>query len=88
MSPRDRILARRAKFMAAAIVGIAGCSSESTTTSTPQACLKIAPDAALDAADAADTKPQVCLSPEPPDSSADTAIDAIDDAADASEDGG
>jgi hypothetical protein len=81
-NPRDRILARRAKFMAAAIVGIAGCSSESTTTTSPQACLKVAPDAALDAADAADTQPQVCLSPEPPDSALDTAItDTADDAA-------
>jgi hypothetical protein len=61
MSPRDRILARRAKFMAAAIVGIAGCSSESSTTSGPQACLKFAPDAAADARDAADTEPMSCL---------------------------
>jgi hypothetical protein len=81
---RDRILARRAKFMAAAIVGITGCSSE-TSSGSPQPCLKFAPDSAIDAKDASDTQPQVCLIAEPPDSSSDTAItDTAADTADTS----
>jgi hypothetical protein len=50
MSPRDRILARRASFIAAALTSITGCSSSDPT---PQA------DAGVDARD---TGAQPCLS--------------------------
>ncbi len=66
MSPRDRILARRAKFIAAAFVGIAGCSSETSPQAEPQPCLsQQLEDTGIadtrDAADAQDTTPMPCL---------------------------
>jgi hypothetical protein len=68
---RDRILARRAKFMAAAFVGIAGCSDNTSPQPTPQVCLTgQAYDTGVDTRDAADTEPVVCLT-----SPADTSVD-------------
>lgn len=85
MSPRDRILARRAKFMVAAFAsaGIVACSD-----GTAQVCLGPLPppdtgraDARNDAgADTADTEPMVCLTADP-----DTGVDQ-DDATDATTD--
>jgi hypothetical protein len=76
---RDRILARRARFMAAAIVGIAGCSS--SETGSPQVCLKTAPDAAMDAGEA---EPQPCLFAGPEDTSI---TDSSSDVSDTNGDG-
>jgi hypothetical protein len=64
MSSRDKILARRARFMAAAMtgMGVIGCASKS------EACLSAVYDAGPDAlkdstaTDGADTEPQACLS--------------------------
>jgi hypothetical protein len=59
MSSREKILARRAKFIAAAVAsaGAIACSSESSTTPGPQVCLEPAIDAS------ADTRPMPCLDP-------------------------
>lgn len=64
MSSRERILARRAKFIAAAIAsaGAIGCSDDTTA----QVCLEPMFDGGSDtgSADAnADTKPMPCLDP-------------------------
>lgn len=69
MSPKDRILARRAKFVAAAIVGVAGCGSEAQVCLTPlyDASTSDTRDGA-DTRDAADTNPMPCLAPQPEDS--------------------
>lgn len=76
MSSRDKILARRAKFMAAAFAsaGLVACSSETGTG--PSICLEPAYDGGGDTADSggadtsdtADTRPMPCLEP-PEDSS-------------------
>jgi hypothetical protein len=61
MSPRDRILARRARFIAAAVAasGVVACGSSESSTPEPQVCLSPAYDAGPDlGAEAA-----VCLSP-------------------------
>ncbi len=68
MSPRDRILARRAKFVAAALAGAGaiGCSS------TASVCLEPAFDGGTDTSKpdgsttdtGTDTGPTACLSPE------------------------
>jgi hypothetical protein len=62
MSPRDRILARRAKFVAAALAsaGAIGCSS------TAAVCLEPAIDAGSDGkpdTSTTDTAPNPCLTP-------------------------
>jgi hypothetical protein len=62
MSSRDKILARRAKFIAAAIasIGVAGCSSRDAPTSTDAG----ATDASVDTINASDTGPVPCLEPQ------------------------
>lgn len=61
MSPRDRILQRRAKFVAAALASTAvACSSSST--SNPEVCLEPAFDSGSDTG-TPDAQPEVCLSP-------------------------
>jgi len=87
MTAKDRILARRAKFIAAAVVSVAGCSSSATpvTEADAQPCLSQAIDSGRDtrdATDGGDTEPTVCLSA-PLDSSTDDADTTVDDAADA-----
>jgi len=78
MTAKDRILARRAKFLAAAAAATVGAACSSSS----EVCLSIAaPEDATSetAADASvDTRPQACLSPEPDTSVADTAKDAAD----------
>lgn len=74
MTARDRILARRAKLIAAAITGatVAACGS--------QVCLSLVdPDAQPPADAAPDMQPQVCLGV-PYDSGVDTGSDAPGDA--------
>ena len=69
------ILARRARFVAAAVAGIAAaCGSADDSKPTP--CLEpiIRPDASTDGA--TDAEPQPCLSPLPPDASDDPDADA------------
>lgn len=82
MSPRDRILARRAKFMAAAFVGITGCSDDASPPPKAEPCLSVAIDSgvadARDAADASDTEPMVCLTSPVDSGFEDTADDATD----------
>ncbi len=65
---RRSILARRARFVAAALtaVGVGACSGEDE----PQVCLTPLGDAS---ADTADSGPSVCLTPEPPDTGFDAA---------------
>jgi hypothetical protein len=63
MSPRDRILQRRAKFVAAALASTAvACSS-----AEPSVCLEPAIDASGDTAKAdtsvSDAQPEACLTP-------------------------
>jgi hypothetical protein len=83
MSPKDRILARRAQFMAAAIVGIAGCSaSTDPTSSEPRVCLS--PPYRDTGADTRDTGPTVCLTSSYDATGADTVDTSGDDAADTS----
>ncbi|MEO7096523.1 MAG: hypothetical protein ABI175_24910 [Polyangiales bacterium] len=84
---KKKILARRARFVAAALasagVGLAGCGGE--TSADP---IKPGSDSgSLDAADVADTAPSVCLSPPLRDTDVDTANpDAgVDSTADAAE---
>jgi hypothetical protein len=59
---RKKILARRARFLGAALtsMGIAGCGDGTTTQ--PSVCLDIAVDGTVDTSDASDTSPQPCLS--------------------------
>ena len=67
------ILARRARFVAAAVAGIAAACGGSTEDSKPKPCLEpVLRDAGADA----DPKP--CLTPLPPD--ADVVVDAGADA--------
>ncbi len=90
MSPRERILQRRARFVATAIA-----ASFTAACSTAQACLEVVtPDTGDDTTGDADTGPTPCLSDSgPPDTGAlDTnfdadAGDATDAATDAKEDG-
>lgn len=81
MSSRDKILARRARFVAAAMtgMGVIGCASKS------EACLSIvATDSGpTDASDTSttDTKqPEVCLSAPFDSGSSDSAVDSASDA--------
>lgn len=72
------ILARRARFVAAALTGVAvacGGSTESTDQN-PQPCLS--PPANLDGGrdTGTDAQPQVCLEPLPPDAGPDAESDA------------
>ncbi len=78
--PKSRILARRAKFMAAALTTL-GASAEGC--SSAQACLEPAIRYDTGTTDAADAEPQACLSAPPEDTGhRDTANPAIaDDAA-------
>lgn len=76
MSPRDRILARRAHFIAAVFVGITGCSDggeSSVVDANPEPCLsQPLVDTGFERVDASET-------------SVDSAVtDARDDAADTS----
>jgi hypothetical protein len=81
---RARILARRAKLVAAALAASTAAAQCGGST-TPQACLSIAADSGpSDAAGDADGGPQVCLSA-PFDSGPDTQAD--DGASDAPKDG-
>jgi hypothetical protein len=77
MSPRDRILARRAKFLAAA----AAATVSAACSSSAEPCLRPLNDTGVaDAnADTADTRPQACLSPE-----LDTSVADSTDASDTS----
>ena len=73
MSPRDRILARRAKFIAAAVAasGAIACGSSGDTTPEPQVCLSPVMDAGPDlGAEAA-----ACLSAPADTGSSDGAVD-------------
>lgn len=73
MSPRDRILARRAKFMAAAMTSLMGCSDDAKMAD-PEPCLSVAYDAGPD-----DTaRPQPCLTDTGPSDTgaADTSTDS------------
>jgi hypothetical protein len=86
------ILARRARFLAAALAGTAAavgagavseaCGGEATSTfdrdAQPGPCLSVGidPDARPRDATDEDARPQVCLSPLPPDSSVDAPGDA------------
>jgi len=63
---KKKILARRAQFVAAAFVGITGCSSETTgIQANPEPCLSQAIEdtgrADTRDADSADTAPMPCL---------------------------
>ena len=78
---RDAILARRNRFVSAALAGLAGaslvaaCGGEVSTPNdagSPQPCLS--PTAEPDAGN--DSAPQPCLSPLPPDAGKDTGNDA------------
>ncbi len=88
MSPRDKILQRRARFVATAIA-----ASFTAACSTAQACLEVAvadtqsPETGDDTPGDADTGPVPCLSDVgPPDTgSVDTSFDA--DASDVAETG-
>ncbi|MBL8714599.1 MAG: hypothetical protein JNL79_01315 [Myxococcales bacterium] len=90
MSPREKILQRRARFVATAIA-----ASFTAACSTAQPCLEVvAPDTGDDARGDADTGPTPCLSDSgPPDTGApDTSFDAdagdaTDAATDAKDDG-
>lgn len=92
MSPRDKILQRRARFVATAIA-----ASFTAACSTAQACLELAvsdtgDDAFDDTAGDADTGPKPCLTDTgPPDTgvvdSGSGDSDAGDAATDAKEDG-
>lgn len=66
------ILARRARFVAAALAGVAVACGGSTEETGPTACLSPAQQPTRDSgADARDAEPQVCLEPLPPDASDD-----------------
>jgi hypothetical protein len=78
---RDAILARRNRFVSAALAGLAGaslvaaCGGEVSTPNdagSPQPCLS--PTAQPDAGN--DSAPQPCLSPLPPDAGQDAGNDA------------
>src|SRR5262245_42133194 len=78
MPPEDAkklILARRAKFVAAALAGMTGvataCGGSTSEPADPQPCLKIAPDSSVAADASGDATPQPCLEPLPPDSGGD-----------------
>jgi hypothetical protein len=76
MSSRERILARRAKFIAAALASAGAIACSDNTTA--QVCLEPAIDAG------SDTTPQVCLEPQfdsGPDTT--TIFDVGDDSAEA-----
>ncbi len=70
-SARRLILARRARFVAAALAGVTAtagvaavteaCGGETETEQSPQPCLSV--DASLGKADAAEARPKPCLSP-------------------------
>lgn len=68
------ILARRARFVAAAVAGIAAACGGSTEDTRPTPCLE--PGIRDSGADAADADPKPCLSPLPPDASSDASDDA------------
>lgn len=57
--PRRIILARRAKFVAAALAGMNAATCGGESTSSPKPCLSVAYDASADAF------PQPCLSAPP-----------------------
>ena len=69
------ILARRARFVAAALAGVAVACGGSTEEGEPRVCLRIAPDAGPRDA-AADAEPQPCLEPTLPDAGSDGSTDA------------
>jgi hypothetical protein len=69
------ILARRARFVAAAVAGIAAACGGATDDTKPTPCLEpVIRDSGADA----DPKP--CLTPLPPDASSDAGGDAASDA--------
>ncbi|MBK7394744.1 MAG: hypothetical protein IPJ34_00190 [Myxococcales bacterium] len=77
MSPKDTILARRARFVAAAVATFAGCA-DGPQDPGPSVCLTPISDTGVSdttvvdgGADTTDTGPTVCLSP-PLDSGVDT----------------
>ncbi len=78
---REIILSRRARFVAAALVGVAavGCGSEPQVClePTPQMCLSIAAPIGDAASEDGTTGPVVCLSVGPP---VEAGSDAGDDA--------
>ena len=66
------ILARRARFVAAALAGIAAACGGSTDDTDPKPCLSIQPgDGGPPTDSASDAEPQPCLEPLPPDASDD-----------------
>jgi hypothetical protein len=69
------IFARRARFVAAALAGVAVAACSDGGTGTPQPCL----EPQLDAGDDGDAEPQVCLAPPLEDSSTPDASDASTD---------
>jgi hypothetical protein len=76
VSPRDRILARRAKFVAAAAATTMGIAC-SATQNNAEACLLVAADTGVDARDSG---PTVCLTMDPGDTEIpDTADTKVDD---------
>jgi hypothetical protein len=69
------ILARRARFVAAALAGVAAaCGGE--TEESPRVCLSVLADSGPGDASGSDAEPQPCLAPLPPDASTDAASDA------------
>ena len=77
---KKRILARRAKFVAAAMAGVAAAAGAATGCDDSKVCLSLAnyPPDAGDAA--ADAQPMPCLTPIQPDASLDSPTDAAGDA--------
>jgi hypothetical protein len=75
MSPRERILARRARFMAAAMTSLMGCSDDSAGPVETDAIADTRPQACLSDTAPGDTGAQPCLTADtPPDTNSDTAV--------------